>query len=174
MIFIGCGANLPSDYGAPKQTILAAYQSMEKYGLVITRRSSFIETAPQPYHPDHPWYVNTVIAIDDCPFSPAQILQILLDVERELGRVRSVRNAPRLIDLDLIAYHNDVINRPGDVPALIIPHPRMADRDFVLKPLAEIAPDFIHPQTNMPINDMIAALNITGSSQNTSGECHGQ
>ena len=81
-------------------------------------------------------------------------MECLLAIELEMGRKRTFTNEPRVIDLDLLAYNNKIINDVG----LIIPHPRMYERAFVLKPLAEIVPDWLHPSTGKHINQLIGDL----------------
>src|SRR5579871_5254053 len=102
LVLIGLGANLPSIYGEPPATLRAALDRLAAAGVKISRRSRFWHSAPVPVS-DQPWYVNAVAAIEtDLP--PEPLLALLHEVEAEFGRVRSVVNAPRLIDLDLLAY----------------------------------------------------------------------
>jgi 2-amino-4-hydroxy-6-hydroxymethyldihydropteridine diphosphokinase len=152
MITIALGANLPSQYGAPDETILAAIQAIENAGMIVTHRSSIWITAPVPIS-DQPWYHNAVIAIDT-DLSPYGVLESIQNIENDFGRVRSVRNAPRVLDLDLVTYHDTVL----DKPELIVPHPRMDIRAFVLLPLQEIAPHWVHPLTGATMDEMIAKL----------------
>ena len=155
MIYLGIGSNLPtSAYGAPANNCRAAIEQLGRRGLDATICSPFYETAPVPAS-DQPWYVNCVIGVAHATLSPREALAACLAVETELGRVRTVRNAARVVDIDLIDWHGQVIDEPPD---LIIPHPRMADRAFVLYPLADIAPDWRHPRLDRPIADLIAQL----------------
>lgn len=154
MILIGLGANLDSPvYGPPRRTLLAALDRLEVQGIRVVRRSRLYRTAPVPAS-DQPWYVNAVaeVATD---LAPGPLLEALLAMERAFGRVRTVPNAPRVLDLDLLAYGN-VRNAPGTVPEL--PHPRLTSRAFVLLPLAELAPDWRHPVTGKTVLALIAAL----------------
>lgn len=92
--------------------------------------------------PADPPFVNAVMQVET-PMQPVELMQVLHDVEDEAGRVRDGRrNAPRILDLDLLAYGRTVLN---DESGLILPHPRAADRAFVMGPLSEILPDWIHP-----------------------------
>lgn len=154
MIFVALGANLDSEYGTPPQTLYAALMALAKRGIWPNQVSRLWRTAPVPFHPDHPWYYNAVVEVGTSK-SPHELMKELLDIESEFGRVRTVPNAPRLLDLDLIAYDGLVLN---DTPDLIVPHPRMDTRAFVLRPLADIAPDWIHPLTHARLEDLIAAL----------------
>ncbi len=155
MILIAFGANLPSvRHGPPRATLAAALAMLEHAGIAVSARSSWYESAPVPAS-DQPWFVNAVAAVDTA-CAPAVLLQHLHDVERALGRVRgSERNAPRAADLDLIAYGRRV-SSPGDWP--VLPHPRLAERAFVLYPLAEIAPDWRHPVSGQPVAELIRQL----------------
>jgi len=154
MKIVALGANLPSDYGTPVQTLAAAAKAMEEKGICITAYSRIWKTAPVPFDPAQPWYHNAVIAVDTDKSAHA-LLAMLLSIEEEFGRVRTVKNAPRLLDLDLIAYDGLVLS---DGPQIIVPHPRMQDRGFVLLPLNDIANDWVHPQTNQTLSKLIAAL----------------
>jgi 2-amino-4-hydroxy-6-hydroxymethyldihydropteridine diphosphokinase len=151
LILIGLGANLPSSYGEPPATLRAALDRLAEAGVTIARRSRFWHSAPVPAS-DQPWYVNAVAAVET-DLAPERLLALLHEVEAEFGRVRSVVNAPRLIDLDLLAYGREV-RRAG---APLLPHPRLAERGFVLLPLADIAPGWRHPD-GRPLQALIEGL----------------
>jgi 2-amino-4-hydroxy-6-hydroxymethyldihydropteridine diphosphokinase len=153
-ILIGLGANLPSPvHGSPSQTLEAALHALARRGLEIPTRSRWWESAPVPAS-DQPWYINGVAELAGAP-DPEALLAVLHEVEAEFGRLRSVPNAPRILDLDLLAY-GDLL-RPGPAPP-ILPHPRLAERAFVLRPLAEIRPGWRHPSSGLDVASMIAAL----------------
>ena len=155
MIYLGIGSNLPSDaFGAPVMNCRAAIERLGQAGLAASVQSPYYETAPVPVS-DQPWYVNCVIGIAETTLSPREAMAACLAVEAGLGRVRTVPNAARIADIDLIAWHACVIDEPPD---LVVPHPRMAGRAFVLRPLADIAPDWRHPATGAAIADLIAQL----------------
>lgn len=116
-------------------------------------RSSWYRSAPVPPS-DQPWFVNAVAGVRTA-LSPRDLLVALHDVEAEFGRVRSVRNASRTLDLDLLAYGDAVIEDPG---GLVLPHPRLAERAFVLLPLAEVAPAWRHPVSGLTAGEMLALL----------------
>jgi dihydroneopterin aldolase/2-amino-4-hydroxy-6-hydroxymethyldihydropteridine diphosphokinase len=104
---------------------------------------------------DPEWFINGVVLLET-PLPPESLMQRMLDIETTLGRERSVKWGPRTIDLDLLAYDQVIMDRPG----LILPHPFLEKRRFVLEPLAEIAPDFIHPvlkKTAARLRDELAA-----------------
>jgi 2-amino-4-hydroxy-6-hydroxymethyldihydropteridine diphosphokinase len=125
---------------------------MEEQGIKILYRSSTWLTAPVPVS-DQPWYHNEVVAVET-DLSPFGLLEALQGIEAEFGRVRTVRNAPRLLDLDLIAYDDVILNKPE----LIVPHPRMHKRAFVLLPLREIAQHWEHPGLRVSLGDLIRNL----------------
>jgi len=152
-ILVGLGANLPSPaHGPPRATLQTALAHLERRGLRLGRRSRWYESAPVPVA-DQPWFVNGVVEIFTALGAPP-LLELLHAVERDFGRFRGALNAPRTLDLDLIAY-GDVV-RDREPP--ILPHPRMAERAFVLLPLREVAPDWRHPVSGLSVEEMIRAL----------------
>lgn len=159
MILVALGGNLDSKFGTPRETQLAAMARLEELGNVITNRARFYKTAPVPVS-DQPWYVNTVIEIAT-DLLPQDLLGVLQCVEREFGRERTgSRNDARVIDLDLIAYYDWVIDQEAEDGRmeLIVPHPRMDNRAFVLLPIRDIAPDWKHPVSGKALAEMIAKI----------------
>ena len=134
-VIVALGSNL----GASEEVLETALVRLEQAGLPILARSSWWRSAAWP-DPTQPAYRNAV-AIVEVDGTPETVLATLLGVEVALGRRRTVRNAPRTLDLDLIAYGREV----RDTPGLTLPHPRAHDRRFVMGPLAEIAPRWVHP-----------------------------
>ncbi len=151
MIVIALGANLVSPVGPPAATIAAALGTLAQNGVKIEAVSAFFATPAWP-DPSDPPYVNAVIRIDT-DHSPAALMKILHKIESVHGRKRGEKNAPRTLDLDLIDYNGRVEEGP---PAL--PHPRMAERAFVLIPLADVAPEWRHPVTGHSVAELVAAL----------------
>lgn len=157
MILIGLGANLPSErFGAPKATLKAALGELEKRGVRVVRRSRWYASAPVPPSAQ-PRYVNAV-AIVETALSPEALLALLHAIEADFGRRRTVAGAAREIDLDLLAY--DDLIRQESPP--ILPHPRLAERAFVLRPLCDIAPDWRHPQLHKSARELAAAAGDAG------------
>ncbi len=152
MILVGLGANLPGPGGSPRATLEMALTALAARGLRVAARSRYYESAPVPPS-GQPWYVNAVARLESA-LPPAEVLAALLAVEAELGRVRTVPNAARVVDLDLLAHGGRIERRAG----LVLPHPRLHERAFVLLPLAEVAPAWRHPVSGLSVSEMIAAL----------------
>lgn len=133
-VFVGIGSNL----GDKRSNLRLAAQQLESIG-EIAKVSSLYRTEPVGFA-DQDWFLNAVLHVrTGC--APREFLDGLIEIERKLGRVRTVRNGPRQIDLDILLWDDLVLEEPG----LSIPHPRLHERLFVLAPLAEIAPDWQHP-----------------------------
>lgn len=134
------GGNVVSGVGAPEATLAAAALRLESLGRVV-RRSSLYSTAPVGFAAQ-PRFVNAVVALET-ELAPQELLDGLLAIEQEFGRVRATgfANGPRTLDLDILLFGDLEIRSPE----LLIPHPRLAQRAFVLTPLNEIAPEIIVP-----------------------------
>jgi 2-amino-4-hydroxy-6-hydroxymethyldihydropteridine diphosphokinase len=155
MIFVALGANLPSArFGPPRAGCEAAVAALEAAGLRVVGCSRWYGSAPVPPS-DQPDYVNGVVAVET-DLAPAALLARLHEIERAFGRERRVRNEARSLDLDLIAYHDRVSDGQGGGP--VLPHPRLAERAFVLLPLRELAPAWRHPRSGATIADLVRAL----------------
>jgi 2-amino-4-hydroxy-6-hydroxymethyldihydropteridine diphosphokinase len=154
-IYIGLGANLPHpQYGAPRQTLEAALAALDHRAVRPLRLSPWYRTAPVPVS-DQPWYLNAVAEVST-DLSPDALLAEMHAVEADFGRVRSARNAARFVDLDLLDFRGEVAE--GAAGKATLPHPRLAERAFVLRPLADLAPDWRHPVSGLPIGALVAGL----------------
>ena len=150
-VFIALGTNL----GNRLANLQAAIQSMPPEVIVLAE-SHIYETPPWGYK-DQPAFLNMVIKAET-ELEPEQLLQYLKELETELGREQSFHWGPRLIDLDILFYDDLVI----DTPPLVIPHPRLHERAFVLIPLADVAPDYIHPLLGERVWDLLQRVDISG------------
>ena len=150
--FIALGSNL----GDPAQEIRSALRDLAALpGTRLVRHSSFYRNPPEGGL-DQPEFVNAVAEVETGA-APRELLDQLLGIERAHGRARDYPNAPRTLDLDVVLYGGRVVREPG----LVIPHPRMLDRAFVLVPLAEIAPDAVVPGRGRAA-DLAAKLDASG------------
>ena len=148
--YIGLGANL----GDPVRQLSEALERLNAAEEVeVTRVSAFYRNPPLG-PPDQPWYVNAAARVRT-RLGPEELLRLLQQVEAALGRVRGEHWGPRVLDLDLLLYNGEVIFAPD----LVVPHPEMHRRGFVLLPLAEIAPQAWHPVLGKSAGDLLAELN---------------
>lgn len=152
--YIGMGANLASWAGSPEATLAAAALRLESLGHV-TSRSSLYSTEPVGFAAQ-PRFVNAVVALET-ELEPHPLLDRLFGLEREFGRDRAAgfANGPRTLDLDILLFGDRKISEPG----LEIPHPRLADRAFVLVPLAEIAPHAMDARSGRTVSQLLDDLN---------------
>lgn len=150
-VYIALGSNL----GDRMANLEAAVVALAPAVNVLTR-SPVYDTDPK-YVTDQPRFLNMVLEAETDLSAPA-LLAFLKDIEARLGRVPGERFGPRPIDLDIVYYGDEQI----DLPNLTVPHPRLAERAFVLRPLADIAPKTIDPTTGIPVADMLASLNDDG------------
>jgi 2-amino-4-hydroxy-6-hydroxymethyldihydropteridine diphosphokinase len=153
LAYIGLGANMPSAAGPPEATLVAAVERMDALGR-ITARSSLYSTAPVGFA-DQPRFVNGVVALKTA-LQPRALLDALMKIEQEFGRDRSqgIPNGPRVLDLDILLLEDVYLNEPG----LEVPHPRLAERAFVLVPLNEIAPTARDPRTGTTVAQWLQHL----------------
>jgi 2-amino-4-hydroxy-6-hydroxymethyldihydropteridine diphosphokinase len=151
LAYLGLGTNL----GDRMMNLRQALEQLEPLAHVV-KVSKVYETPPWGYL-DQPAFLNQVAEIET-QLSPQALFELTKGIEGQMGRVKSILNGPRLIDLDILFYDDLIV----DLPGLKIPHPRMEGRGFVLLPLAELAPGFIHPQLNKSILEMSAGVDRTG------------
>jgi len=149
-VYIGLGANL----GEREATIRAALERLRAHPHIrVTAESALIETAPVGGPANQPAFLNGAAALET-DLAPEALLAVLKETERTLGRRPRARWGPREIDLDLLLYGDRIVA----TPRLTVPHPRLSERRFVLKPLAQIAPDALHPVTGRTVRRMLATL----------------
>jgi 2-amino-4-hydroxy-6-hydroxymethyldihydropteridine diphosphokinase len=161
--YIGIGGNLASWAGEPPATLAAAALRLESLGRVV-RRSSLYSTEPVGFA-EQPRFMNAAVALET-EVEPQELLRSLLAIEKEFGRdrVAGFANGPRTLDLDLLLMDNLEISAPD----LLIPHPRLAERAFVLIPLAEIAPEALVPRTGKSVGKLLQEL-LDGSASESHG-----
>ena len=156
MIFIGIGSNIAAmGFVSPEATIRAAIDQFDDFGITLVRLSKFYLTSPVPAS-NQPWFVNCVAQIETF-LSPFECMANLHRLECAFQRVRSVPNAPRTLDLDLLDYNGLVIGNQG---ALRLPHPRINERAFVLFPLSDICSNWASPLDGSKIEDLINKLSF--------------
>jgi len=159
LILIGIGASLPGPDGrTPLATCQAAAAALDALpGLRLEALSGWWESAPIPPMPGAPWFVNGVARlVGDA--EPAALLAELHAIEAAHQRARPYPNAPRTLDLDLLDCHGTLADTLADTLGLVLPHPRLTERAFVLLPLAEVAPAWQHPLTGEGIHSLISRL----------------
>ncbi|MBI2572560.1 2-amino-4-hydroxy-6-hydroxymethyldihydropteridine diphosphokinase [Candidatus Woesearchaeota archaeon] len=147
-IFISLGSNL----GERKENLAQAI-TLLKLKCTVLKTSSIYETKPM-YNLDQPPFLNQVIEIETS-LLPHELLYHCLEIETNMGRVRTIKNEPRIIDLDVLLYKDVIINTTN----LILPHPLIQDRAFVLAPLCDIAPLKIHPVLNKRMVELLEKVN---------------
>ena len=156
LAIISLGANLPSQAGHPEETVRLALQELAQLGAV--QASSLYRTPPQDCPPGSPDFVNAVAVVAvAADLEPHRLLEYLQAMERRYGRVRTgsrLLNAPRPLDLDLISLGSQELNEPD----LVIPHPRAAQRRFVLEPLAELLPNYVLPGFDVSVHELLLLL----------------
>ncbi len=152
MIIIAFGSNVAGPWGTPEQTVLRAISEINRAPCKILKASRLLNTKPFGKI-DQPNFVNAAAKIKS-QLQPLELLVHLQSIENQAGRVRLEHWGPRTLDLDIIDYNGLVL----DHPTLFLPHPGIAERDFVLKPLAEIAPRWRHPVHDRTAMQLLSLL----------------
>jgi 2-amino-4-hydroxy-6-hydroxymethyldihydropteridine diphosphokinase len=152
MIFLSLGTNLGDRAANLRSAISALAPAMR-----VVRESSIYETAPWGFE-DQSYFLNMVVEAET-DLAPLDLLKYLKTLETELGRTPTFRYGPRLIDLDILFYDELILQKPE----LTIPHPRLHERAFVLVPLADLAPNFIHPVLQKTIQQLLDNINREGT-----------
>ena len=151
IVFLALGSNLGDRLANLKQAIASLSPQME-----VKAKSRVYETPPWGYT-EQPMFLNQVVKVDTY-LEPEPLLKHLKRLEVALGRVPSFQNGPRLIDIDILFYDDRVLN----TPSLVIPHPQMHERAFVLMPLNDIAPALAHPTMGKTVSEMLASCDTNG------------
>ena len=146
--YVALGSNLGDKEGNLRHALVL----LKEHGVEVVKVSTFICTEPYGVT-DQPQFLNGVCEVRTS-LEPLELLRTLLEIEQEMGRVRVRHWGERNIDLDLLLYEDVVMN----TPELILPHPDMQNRDFVLLPLAEIAPEIVHPTLQKTIHELVISL----------------
>ncbi|MGH6955258.1 MAG: 2-amino-4-hydroxy-6-hydroxymethyldihydropteridine diphosphokinase [Caulobacteraceae bacterium] len=153
-VILAVGGNLAGDYPSLEALLEAALYAFPRAGMRILRRSGWWRSAAWP-DPTQPAYLNGVVVVETA-LSPRAVLEACQALEKQFGRARTRPNAPRTLDIDLIAYGRQSIDQPG----LVVPHPRAHQRRFVMGPLAEVAPGWTHPLLGRTASDLAAAAGV--------------
>lgn len=151
-VYLGLGSNLGDREGNIAKALRSLAQEMS-----IEQVSSIYETEPIGYR-EQPWFLNAVCR-GLTSLDPFSLLHLIKEIEGELGRVTLFPDAPRIIDIDILFYGDEILATED----LTIPHPKITERLFVLVPLAEIAPELIHPVAKKPIKELVHE--VQGSQQ---------
>ncbi len=148
--YVGLGSNM----GNREKNIAAALNALESTrGINVTKASGLYETEPVGGPPGQDSFINAVVRVETT-LTSRRLLEVCLNIEDSLGRKRSVRWGPRTIDLDLLSFDDEI----RASAKLMLPHPQMHTRRFVMEPLAEIAPDFVHPTLEQTAAEILDAL----------------
>ncbi|MGH6855543.1 MAG: 2-amino-4-hydroxy-6-hydroxymethyldihydropteridine diphosphokinase [Aestuariivirga sp.] len=157
MILVALGSNEAGPWGSPRETVERALGELGRDGLKLEAASRLLESRPLGRRDQAP-YINAVAVLaTDLP--PEALMARLHLIERSAGRQRVIRWGPRTLDLDLLDYHGRVENPPSGP---ILPHPGIAERIFVLKPLAELAPLWVHPTLKQSAAELLQKLDPKG------------
>ena len=156
MILLGLGSNLASDFGDRFKNIELAISYLELHDIKILKKSSYYET---PSYPDKekPKFINVVISISS-NLKIGDLITILISIESSLGRKRGLKNDPRTCDIDIIDFDSQIMSFKYKNSFFSVPHKKASYRNFVLIPLREIFPDWMHPKTKENISILIGQL----------------
>jgi|TARA_Y100000310_G_scaffold185623_1_gene185711 2-amino-4-hydroxy-6-hydroxymethyldihydropteridine diphosphokinase len=156
MFLLGLGSNLPSSHGDRFENLNLAVKYLDSYKIKIIKKSSFYETASFP-DIKNPKFINMVVHISTY-LPPEDLASVLIFIEEKLERKRKIKNEPRTCDIDIIDYNGKVMDFSYKGSIFKVPHEKLIYRNFVLFPLQEIAPNWIHPKTKDSIDVLINKL----------------
>lgn len=140
---------LGSNMGNSKQQLLTSIKHIETHIGKMTRQSTLYATAAWG-NTNQPDFLNRVLIVETSLVA-SQVMQEILDIEKKMGRVRTVKNAARIIDIDILFFNDEIINEPH----LVIPHPEIQNRRFVLVPMNELSPELKHPVLNKTVHQLL-------------------
>lgn len=151
-VVVALGSNL----GVREEHLYFARESLRLGGLPWSLASTIHQTAPEGGPAGQGAYLNQVLAAatENVELSPEALLTLALEIERARGRIRAERWGPRTLDIDLLLFGDQILHRPG----LVIPHPRIAERRFVLAPLVELLPDLVHPVRGLTMSELLSRI----------------
>ena len=152
-VFLSLGSNL----GNREEHLRAAVRELIQRGVSVLRCASIYSTEPREVL-DQPWFLNTVLSADT-DLSTDDLLSVCLEIEQVHRRTRHQMKGPRTLDIDILFFGNKIVQKPG----LIIPHPALSTRRFVLAPLAEIAQDFVDPVSGKTVGQLLTDCNDTAT-----------
>ena len=152
MIYLNIGSNLPSKDGGRESNILKAINHLKKLRLNLIKTSSFYETPSYPNNSD-PKFINLCVKLES-KLKASELLDEIKKIEKKLGRIRIKKNEPRTCDIDIIDFNGEIIK----ADKLVVPHPRLHLRNFVIYPLKEIEPNWFHPIFNKNIDSFFQEL----------------
>ena len=156
MILIGVGSNMPGPWGTPEATVGRVAAELDRGPVRVTRVSRSLRTTPFGVT-DQPDFINAVLAVET-DLAPTALLLDLQALERRAGRHRAIRWGPRTLDLDILDFRGLVLDDPS---GLVLPHPGIAERPFVLVPIIEIAPEWRHPVNGLTAAEMLAKVALS-------------
>ena len=157
MIILGLGSNLHSSFGNRFENISLAISYLKSYKIKVIKESNFYETPSYPNN-KNPKFINIALGIST-NLSPADLASILIFIEEKLERKRNYKNEPRTCDIDILDYDKKIIKSSTNIK-LIIPHPEMHKRNFVLLPLFEITKRWTHPIKKIDIKKLVNSLEL--------------
>ena len=156
MIILSLGSNLSSKFGGKINNLKFAMSFLEGYGIMIDKKSSFYETPSYP-NKKNPKFINIVISVKT-NLPPIDLMSVLIHIEEKLERRRNKKNDPRTCDIDILDFNGQILSFECNGLKFVVPHERLIYRNFVLYPIKEIAPKWIHPQTKDSIMFLIEKL----------------